>query len=65
MVDDIILGGIVVLLAVGFYLTRGAGGMPGGLEDPARNQIAKYTLLGDRAPEAGGDVDLDREREVK
>lgn len=65
MVDGIIAAGVIILLAVGFYFTRGAGGIPGGLEDPAYNQLAKYTPLGDRAPQPEEDVDIDREHETE
>jgi len=46
---------IVVVLSLGFYLTRGGGGPPGGIDDPAANERAKFDELGDRLPEAGGD----------
>jgi hypothetical protein len=50
MGETVVLIGIFVLLAVGFYMTRGGGGVPGGIGDPAREQLSKYTQLGDPAP---------------
>ena len=57
MVDAIIAGAVVVLLIAGFWWTRGAGGMPGGRDDPARQALRKYDELGDRLPEPGEDRD--------
>ena len=64
MLEAIILGGIVVVLVVGFYLTRGAGGMPGGVDDPARQQLLEYTPLGDHVPLAGDALDVNPEHEL-
>jgi len=57
MVAAIIAGAVVVLLIVGFWWTRGAGGLPGGIDDPARQELHKYDELGDRLPEPGDDPD--------
>ncbi len=53
MVEAIIAGGIVVLLIVGFWWTRGAGGVPGGTDDPAREELRHYNELGDRVHDPG------------
>jgi hypothetical protein len=52
VLDVIIAVAIVALLIAGFWLTRGRGGIPGGVGDPAREQLAKYSALGERLPEA-------------
>jgi len=57
MVGAIIAGAVVVLLIVGFWWTRGAGGLPGGTDDPARQELRKNDELGDRLPEPGVDPD--------
>jgi hypothetical protein len=48
VLDAIIAGGIVLLLIAGFWWTRGRGGVPGGSDDPARQQLSRYNELGDR-----------------
>ena len=63
MLDGIIAGVFVLLLIVGFWFTRGRGGIPGGIGDPAREQLSKYAALGERLPEPGADEPLDREQE--
>lgn len=50
MLDVIIAVAIVILLVAGFWWTRGGGGVPGGIGDPAREQLTKYDELGDRTP---------------
>jgi hypothetical protein len=55
MVEAIIVGGIIVLLAAGFWWTRGAGGIPGGVDDPARQELQRFTELGDPMPPPGGE----------
>jgi hypothetical protein len=64
MVEYIIAVGIVVALAVGFYMTRGGGGIPGGFQDPALNQMAEYTPLGDHLPIANEDNPIDEEHHI-
>lgn len=61
MWEDMVIVGILLLVAVGFYLTRGGGGVPGGLEDPALNQVAEYSPLGGYVPE--GDTELEQAQE--
>lgn len=39
MLEGAIAIGVVLMLAIGFYLTRGAGGMPGGRDDPAFRNV--------------------------
>jgi hypothetical protein len=63
MKDTIIAIAVVVLLIVGFWWTRGAGGMPGGVNDPARQQLRGLDELGDPMPPAGGEPD--REHEIE
>ena len=54
MLEAIVGVGLVVLLLIlGFWLTRGGGGVPGGIDDPARQELRKYDALGDRLPEPG------------
>jgi hypothetical protein len=47
------VGLVLLLLILGFWLTRGGGGVPGGIDDPARGELRKYDALGDRLPEPG------------
>jgi hypothetical protein len=63
MKDTVIAIAIVVLVIVGFWWTRGAGGMPGGVEDPAREGLEGIDRLGDRVgvPEEHED----REHEIE
>jgi hypothetical protein len=56
---------IALLLAAGFWFTRGRGGVPGGIGDPAHEELAKYSALGERLPEPGTDEPEDRERQVE
>jgi hypothetical protein len=56
---------IALLLIAGFWWTRGRGGVPGGIGDPAREELAKYSARGERLPEAGADEPEDRERQVE
>ncbi len=52
MLEAIIgLGVIGVLLLAGFWWTRGGGGMPGGLDDPASNVQIGLTARGRLWPE--------------
>jgi len=53
--DAIIAGAVVVLLVAGFWWTRGYGGIPGGVDDPARQNLARYDEIGDPLPPAGED----------
>jgi hypothetical protein len=39
---------VFVVLAAGFYLTRGGGGIPGGVNDPAVRELSEHDALGDR-----------------
>jgi hypothetical protein len=48
VLDIIIAVAVAVLLAAGFWWTRGAGGLPGGIDDPARQEFMKYTPTGRR-----------------
>jgi hypothetical protein len=53
VLDVIIAGGVAVLLVAGFWWTRGAGGVPGGIGDPAREELRHFTELGDPMPPPG------------
>jgi hypothetical protein len=57
MVDAIVAGVIVVLLVAGFWWTRGGGGMPGGIDDPGRQELANLTPTGDPMPRPGEEQD--------
>jgi hypothetical protein len=61
MWEDVAFAAIILLTIIGFCLTREAGGMPGGLEDPARNKLAEYTPLGDHVSEAGIELEQNAE----
>jgi hypothetical protein len=65
VLEIIIAGAVVVLLIAGFWWTRGAGGVPGGVDDPAHQELTKYTPLGDRLPEAGAEGPDDRAHQVE
>jgi hypothetical protein len=45
--DTIIALAIVALVVVGFWWTRGAGGLPGAGDDPAHEELRRFTELGD------------------
>jgi hypothetical protein len=45
VLDAIIAGVIVLLLITAFWLTRGGGGVSGGLDDPAAQAWSEYTPL--------------------
>ncbi len=64
MKDAIIAIAFVVLVVAGFWWTRGSGsGLPGGLYDPPRQDLAqRYSELGDPMPPTG-ELPEDRERE--
>jgi hypothetical protein len=64
MLDAIIVGAVVVSMAAGFWWTRGSGGIPGGLDDPARTELQKYTPLGDRLPDLGEET-MGHEHEIE
>src|ERR1700728_3776255 len=49
MKDTVVAIAIVVVLVVGFWWPRGAGDMPGGVNDPAREQLEGVDWTGDRA----------------
>jgi hypothetical protein len=52
MVEAIIgIGVVLPLLILGFWWTRGGGGLPGGIDDPARQELRKYDPLGNRLPD--------------
>jgi hypothetical protein len=53
MVEAIVAIALVVLLIAGFWWTRGYGGVPGGVDDPARQELLRHTELGDIAPPPG------------
>jgi hypothetical protein len=53
---------VLLLLVLGFWLTRGGGGLPGGTDDPARQELRKYDALGNRLPDpAAGPEERDAE----
>ncbi len=56
MLEVIIVAAIVLVLAAGFWWTRGAGGIPGGIDDPAFQQLRHLDKVGDP-------IELPRERE--
>jgi hypothetical protein len=56
---------IAVVLIAGFWLTRGRGGVPGGIGDPAQEELAKYSALGERLPDAGAEERENREHQVE
>jgi hypothetical protein len=58
------VGLVLLLLILGFWLTRGGGAVPGGINDPARQELRKYDALGDRLPEPGAGPE-DREHEIR
>jgi hypothetical protein len=64
MLDVVIPVAIVVLLGAGFWWTRGAGGVPGGTDDPAREEARRFTELGDPMG-APGVEQPDREHEIE
>jgi hypothetical protein len=64
MLDVVIPVAIVVLLGAGFWWTRGAGGIPGGSDDPAREDLRRFSELGDPMP-APGVEQPDREHEIE
>jgi hypothetical protein len=64
VLEGIVAGAIVLLLIAGFWFTRGRGGMPGGIDDPALEQLAKYPALGEQLPEPGAEPE-DRGHEVE
>jgi hypothetical protein len=48
VVQGAIIVGVVLLIGLGFYLTRGGGGVPGGISDEAQQSArSEYTPLGD------------------
>lgn len=63
MKDTIIAIAVVVLLVVGFWWTRGAGGMPGGVDDPAVQEEQRFDQLGE--PVSVPEEHEDREHEVE
>jgi hypothetical protein len=63
MKDTIIAIAIVVFLIVGFWWTRGAGGLPGGINDPASEQRQHFDRLGD--PVGVPEEHEDREHEIE
>lgn len=69
LIPVIVIVAVVVLLALGFYLTRG-GGVPGGVEDPAMQAV----ILGQQTPADHGPTrdfigeeehDLDKDPQVE
>jgi hypothetical protein len=64
VLEAIIAGAVVLLIIVGFWWTRGAGGVPGGIDDPAREELRRYNELGDRVP-APSEAARHREDEVE
>jgi hypothetical protein len=57
----VIVGAVALVLVAGFWWTRGSGPGAGSIFSPGRQELTKYTRLGGRMPEAGEDVDRDRE----
>jgi hypothetical protein len=51
VLDAVVVVIVVLLIVAGFWWTRGAGGVPGGTDDPAREELRKYDELGDRLPD--------------
>lgn len=65
MLDTVVAIAIVVLLVVGFYLTRGGGGVPGGTDDPAFEEVRRrFSQFGEPAPRLGEEHE-DREHQVE
>jgi FtsZ-interacting cell division protein ZipA len=64
MLDTIIAVAIVALLIVGFWWTRGAGGIPGATDDPARQALRRVNELGDPVHPPGEEHE-DREQEIE
>jgi FtsZ-interacting cell division protein ZipA len=64
MLGAIIAIAVVVLLVVGFWWTRGAGGLPGGADDPARQELRRFDELGDPVQPPGLERE-DREHEIE
>jgi hypothetical protein len=60
----IVVVAFVLILVAGLWWTRGYGGLSGGVDDPARQELSKYTELGDPMPEPGADAG-DREHDVE
>ena len=58
------IGAVLLLVILGFWLTRGAGGVPGGADDPSRQELRKYSALGDHVPDPTADAE-DREHEIE
>jgi hypothetical protein len=56
------VGALVLIL--GFWWTRGGGGLPGGTDDPARQELRKYDALGNRLPDTAPGPQ-DREHEIE
>jgi hypothetical protein len=65
VLEAVIAGAAVLLLIAGFWWTRGGGGVPGGIDDPAFEQLQKYPALGEPLPPPGGEEPVDREHEVE
>ena len=63
MKDTILAIVIVVLLIVGFWWTRGAGGLPGGINDPTTQQRQRFDQMGD--PVGVPEEHADREPEIE
>lgn len=64
MLDVVVPVAIVVLIGVGFWWTRGAGGVPGGTDDPAREELRRFSELADPMPTPGVEQP-DREHEIE
>jgi hypothetical protein len=61
MLAIVIAAAVVLVLVAGFWWTRGAGPGAASIYSPGREELTKYTPLGGRMPEAGEDVDQERE----
>lgn len=64
MLDAVVPIAIIVLLILGFYLTRGGGGVSGGTDDPALEEVRRFSPRGDPMPPPGEERE-DREHQVE
>jgi hypothetical protein len=65
MVEIIIGATLVVALILGFWFTRGGGGVPGGIDDPAREELERHSALGYRLPDAAEEDPESREHHAE
>jgi hypothetical protein len=56
MIEAIIVAAVIPVLIAGFWWTLGAPSyLPGGIDDPARQDLARFDELGNALPPAGED----------